>query len=180
MFDAVSNGSRIVRILGAGARPQHSLRAGALLGESDSAIARQDVAEGLISELGIGNRDLAQKCTRIRIRRWAIGYDALPQQAIHQNIDAAEEETCDRCDAIDRAAAENGPAAKAGLKSGDVISSAGAEPIKSASELIKKVHAMRPGSFTELTVLRQGRESRLSVTADRRPDQSSFPTAKPR
>jgi hypothetical protein len=29
--------------------------------------------------------------------------DVLPQQAIGQNIDAAEEETCDRCDAIDRA-----------------------------------------------------------------------------
>jgi serine protease Do len=56
---------------------------------------------------------------------------------------------------------ENGPAANAGLKSGDVISSAGGEPIKGASELTKKIHAIAPGS-TELTVLRQGRESRLS------------------
>lgn len=75
---------------------------------------------------------------------------------------------------------ENGPAAKASLKRGDVIASAGAEPIKSASELTKKIHAMAPGSSTELTVLRQGRESRLSVTAGRRPDQSSSPAANPR
>lgn len=75
---------------------------------------------------------------------------------------------------------ENGPSAKTGLKSGDVIASAGAEPIKSASELTKKIHAMAPGSSTELTVLRQGRETRLRVTAGRRPDQSSSPTAKPR
>jgi serine protease Do len=53
----------------------------------------------------------------------------------------------------------NGPAAKAGLKSGDVIASAGAQPVKSASELTKKIHAMAPGSSTELTVLRQGRET---------------------
>jgi serine protease Do len=78
--------------------------------------------------------------------------------------------------AIVVAVAENGPAAKAGLKSGDVISSAGAEPIKAASELTKKIHAMAPGSSTELTVLRRGHESRLSVTAGRRPDQSSSPT----
>jgi serine protease Do len=76
--------------------------------------------------------------------------------------------------------AENGPAAKAGLKTGDVISSAGAEPIKAASELTRKIHAMAPGSSTELTVLRRGHESRLSVTAGRRPDQSSSPTANPR
>nr|WP_249816077.1 PDZ domain-containing protein [Bradyrhizobium sp. 138] len=75
---------------------------------------------------------------------------------------------------------ENGPAAKAGLKSGDVISSAGAEPIKRASELTRKIYAMAPGSAIELTVLRQGRESRLSVTAGRRPDQSSAPIANPR
>jgi serine protease Do len=55
---------------------------------------------------------------------------------------------------------ENGPAAKAGLKSGDVISSAGGEPIKGASELTKKIHAIAPGS-TELTVLRRGPASRL-------------------
>jgi S1-C subfamily serine protease len=41
---------------------------------------------------------------------------------------------------------ENGPAAKAGLKNGDVISSAGGEPIKGASELTKKIHAIAPGS----------------------------------
>jgi serine protease Do len=63
---------------------------------------------------------------------------------------------------------ENGPAAKAGLKNGDVISSAGGEPIKGASELTKKIHAIAPGS-TELTVLRQGRDG------GRRPDQSSSP-----
>jgi serine protease Do len=67
---------------------------------------------------------------------------------------------------------ENGPAAKAGLRSGDVVSSVGTEPIKSANELTKKIHAMAPGTSTELNVLRQGQERPLSVTLGRLPDQS--------
>lgn len=75
---------------------------------------------------------------------------------------------------------DNGPAAKAGLRSGDVISSLRNEPIKSANELTKKIHVMAPGSSAQLTVLRQGKESSLSVTLGRLPDQSSSPAANPR
>lgn len=75
---------------------------------------------------------------------------------------------------------DNGPAAKAGLRSGDVISSLRNEPIKSANELTKKIHVMAPGSSAQLTVLRKGKESSLSVTLGRLPDQSSSPAANPR
>lgn len=75
---------------------------------------------------------------------------------------------------------DNGPAAKAGLRSGDVISSLRNEPIKSANELTKKIHVMAPGASAQLTVLRQGKESFLSVTLGRLPDQSSAPAANPR
>lgn len=75
---------------------------------------------------------------------------------------------------------DNGPAAKAGLRSGDVISSLRNEPIKSANELTKKIHVMAPGSSAQFTVLRQGKESSLSVTLGRLPDQSSSPAADPR
>ncbi|WP_084292746.1 S1C family serine protease [Bradyrhizobium sp. WSM3983] len=75
---------------------------------------------------------------------------------------------------------DNGPAAKAGLRSGDVISSLRNEPIKSANELTKKIHVMAPGSSAQFTVLRQGKESPLSVTLGRLPNQSSSPAANPR
>ena len=68
---------------------------------------------------------------------------------------------------------KDGPAARAGLRSGDVISHVGTERIKSANELTRRIHAMAPGSSTELTVLRQGQESPLSVTLGRLPDQSA-------
>lgn len=75
---------------------------------------------------------------------------------------------------------DNGPAAKAGLRSGDVISSLRNQPIKNASELTKKIHVMALGSSVQLTVLRQGKESPLSVTLGRLPDQSSSPAVNPR
>ncbi|BBC00559.1 serine protease Do [Bradyrhizobium japonicum] len=57
-----------------------------------------------------------------------------------------------------------GPAAKAGLKRGDVITSVNDEPIKSANELTKKVYAGAPGSSVKLSMLRDHAPNSLSVT----------------
>lgn len=59
---------------------------------------------------------------------------------------------------------DNGPAAKAGIRRGDVITSVGGEPIKSANELTRKIHAQAPGSSIQLAMVRKGKESSLSVT----------------
>ena len=75
---------------------------------------------------------------------------------------------------------DNGPAAKAGLRSGDVITSVGGESVKNANELTRKVGAMAPGSSTQLTVLRQGKESALSVTLGQQPNEPNASAANPR
>ena len=75
---------------------------------------------------------------------------------------------------------DNGPAAKAGIKGGDVITSLGGEPIRTANELTRKVHAMAPGSSIRLAFVRGGKENSLNVTLGRLPDQSKHPAAKPR
>jgi serine protease Do len=59
---------------------------------------------------------------------------------------------------------EGGPAAKAGLKKGDAITSVNGEPIKSATELTKKVQASAPGSSIKLAMVRDKKQSSLSVT----------------
>jgi serine protease Do len=74
----------------------------------------------------------------------------------------------------------NGPAAKAGLRGGDVITSVGGEPIKSANELTKKVHAMAPGSSIRLAFVRQGKEDSLNVTLGQLPNQTKPAPANPR
>src|SRR5205807_9686387 len=50
---------------------------------------------------------------------------------------------------------DNGPAAKAGWRSGDVMTSVGGEPVKNANELTRRVGAIAPGSSSQLTLLRQ-------------------------
>jgi len=65
----------------------------------------------------------------------------------------------------------NGPAAKAGVRSGDVITSVDGQPIKNANELTKKIHAMAPGSSVRLAMLRGGQQNSLNVTLGQLPHQ---------
>ncbi|MBE7201699.1 MAG: Do family serine endopeptidase [Parafilimonas terrae] len=61
--------------------------------------------------------------------------------------------------------AENGtPAAKAGLKSGDVIEKVNGETVDSARELSRKIAGMKPGAKVELGYLRGGKADTATVT----------------
>lgn len=63
----------------------------------------------------------------------------------------------------------NGPAAKAGMRPGDVVTAVNGEHVNSARNLIKAVAATPPGNNVRLTVRRQGRDMDLPVTVGRRP-----------
>lgn len=71
---------------------------------------------------------------------------------------------------------DNTPASRDGLKIGDVISSIDETPVRKASDLTKRIHAMPPGSKTRLTVLRQGGESAVDVTLGELPSPPTTPT----
>jgi serine protease Do len=58
----------------------------------------------------------------------------------------------------------NGPAAKAGIESGDVITSVNGVPVKDARDLAKKIGAQAPGEAVKLGVLRKGNEKAVTVT----------------
>jgi serine protease Do len=58
----------------------------------------------------------------------------------------------------------NGPAAKAGIQSGDVITAVDGNPIRDSRELAKRVGAMAPGVTVKLSVLRNGEEKIVSLT----------------
>lgn len=62
-----------------------------------------------------------------------------------------------------------GPAARAGLRQGDMLLSVNGARVDSARGLIKAVAAATPGDSVKLLVLRQGREMDVSVTVGRRP-----------
>src|SRR5436853_2019967 len=71
----------------------------------------------------------------------------------------------------------NSPAAKAGLKPGDVILSASGHPVKSVHDLPRLVAAMPPGQKIDMNVRRSGKEMTLSATTGEMPQQEQQASA---
>jgi serine protease Do len=57
----------------------------------------------------------------------------------------------------------NSPAAKVGIKAGDVITQVNGEPVKDSRDLAKKIGAMQPGAKVNLTVIHGGSEKTVSI-----------------
>jgi serine protease Do len=72
---------------------------------------------------------------------------------------------------------KGGPAAKAGLRAGDLVTSINGERVESTRELIRDVSAVNPGNSARLRVRRQNQTLELSVTVGRRPPEA--PQAEP-
>jgi serine protease Do len=62
------------------------------------------------------------------------------------------------------------PAAKAGIKNQDVITSLNGQPVADPRELTRMVGALKPGSNAELKVWRDGGERDVTVELGKRPD----------
>ena len=57
-----------------------------------------------------------------------------------------------------------GPAEKAGLKAGDIISTIDGRPIKDGDDLVNEIASRRPGSSVRLGYLREGKQADATVT----------------
>ena len=64
---------------------------------------------------------------------------------------------------------QNGPAAKAGIKSGDVITQVASQPVKNVADLLSQVAALQPGQSSQLQVLRGQQVLQLTVSPGTRP-----------
>jgi serine protease Do len=62
------------------------------------------------------------------------------------------------------------PAAKAGIQSGDVITTVDGQPVKNARELARKISSMAPGSSVKLGIWRKGEEKALTLTLGELPN----------
>ncbi len=67
-----------------------------------------------------------------------------------------------------------GPAAEAGLKSGDIVLSLAGEPVDETGELIRAVGEQRAGDEVAIEVLRRGRHKTLEVTLGERPSEQAL------
>ncbi|MDQ1644372.1 MAG: serine protease Do, partial [Cryptosporangiaceae bacterium] len=67
----------------------------------------------------------------------------------------------------------NAPAAKAGLKPGDVITAVNGTPVSDPRALARQVAALRPGSTATVAVQRDGAEQTLKMTAASLPEKTA-------
>ena len=66
---------------------------------------------------------------------------------------------------------QNGsPAAKAGVRSGDVVTALNGTPLKNSRDLARKVAALAPGSSVKLDILRNGESKTLNITLGEMPN----------
>jgi len=65
----------------------------------------------------------------------------------------------------------NGPAVKAGIQPGDVITAVNGAPVKDARDLAKQIGALPPGTSVKLTVWRKGEEKGFSLALGELPNQ---------
>jgi serine protease Do len=63
----------------------------------------------------------------------------------------------------------NGPAAKAGIESGDVITSVNGEAVKDPRELARTIGSLPPGNAVKLNVLHKGKDEAINLTLGQLP-----------
>ncbi|WP_428489606.1 trypsin-like peptidase domain-containing protein [Rhodopila sp.] len=80
----------------------------------------------------------------------------------------------DRDDGVTIASLErSGPAAKAGIRAGDIVVAVNGDKIDSSRGLIRAVAVVPPGNGVRLTIRRQGHEIQVPVTVGRRPPEQA-------
>lgn len=76
---------------------------------------------------------------------------------------------------------EDGPAAKAGLESGDVVLDFNGRTLSNPGELSRAVASVQPGAVAKLRVIRNGKQRTLDVKlSEREEDDSGTPDVRPR
>jgi Do/DeqQ family serine protease len=73
---------------------------------------------------------------------------------------------------------QNGPAARAGVRPGDVITEVGGKPIANVSELLSSVAALKPGTAAQFKLQRKDAPMTVTVTAGLRPRPQAAPPAR--
>ena len=65
----------------------------------------------------------------------------------------------------------DGPAAKAGIESGDVIKAVNGQPVKDARELARTIGGFSPGNSIKLDILHKGQDKIVNLTLDKMPSE---------
>jgi putative serine protease PepD len=76
-------------------------------------------------------------------------------------------------------ATQGGPAARAGLQAGDIVTKVGDKSISSPDDVAQAISGNKPGDKVDVTVERNGSEHTVTVTLGQRPEQVPSQTQQP-
>jgi serine protease Do len=100
--------------------------------------------------------------------------------ALHLSRDDGSSFTPDKAGALVADVQDGSPAAKAGLKSGDIIQSVDGKTVGNPGQLVQLIAGMQPGNTATLSVLRDGDVRKIEVTLTTRPaDQQTADASTP-
>ena len=85
-------------------------------------------------------------------------------------VDVREDTKSDEGGAYVNHVVEDSPAAKGGMKDGDVIVGFGGDVVRGPAKLTEKIHATKPGDKVSIDVRRDGRVQKLSIEMGKRPE----------
>ncbi len=66
------------------------------------------------------------------------------------------------------------PAGQAGVKAGDVVTAVNGKPVEDRGQLTRAVASIAPGGKANLSLLRKGKKTEISVTVGTRPDEEAL------
>lgn len=98
------------------------------------------------------------------------GYMGVESQALTADIATGLGIDADAHGALVASVQPDSPAAKAGVRDGDVIQSVGDHKINNPGELARTVADIKPGDSAKLAILRDGRDTPVTVTIASLPD----------
>ena len=124
-----------------------------------------------MSNLGIGFaipinavRELLPELRTGKVTRGRVGLQLDTQRLSAQAADALG--VPDRNGALVRAVDDTGPAAKAGVKPGDVVVEFNGKPVLDSDELVNQVVRTKPGTSVQIKIIRDKQPKTLSVTVE--------------
>jgi serine protease Do len=129
------------------------------------------ILSGTGANMGIGFavpinmvRELLPQLRAGKVTRGRIGIEIRPGAISAADADALGLK--ERKGAIVASVAEGGPAAKAGLKPGDVITSVNGRPVENDRGLVEMVMGVKPGTSIPVKIVRDGKADSVNVTVE--------------
>jgi serine protease Do len=101
------------------------------------------------------------------------GYIGATVQSLSPDLSGSLGLTTDKGALIDQVS-PGGPAERAGLHMGDIVTSVNGVPIKSSTDLTQQVALARPGEAIRLGVLHDGQAREIAITSGLRPSESAL------